>query len=710
MKVFTTLALLAGATLAPALCCAQVTPPAVARTVDAADDAFGLHLPDPYRWMEGKDNAEFSAWLKSQGTYGRAQLDALPRLTYWRDRLAKVAQAGTINRLQRPMGGRVFFLRLQQGREGVFMVRDPDGHERVLFDPGSGTAGASVTEYSPSPDGRLVAINVQHGGSEVTRVQLLNVGDAKPLADVIDDVWGEFAVNWLPDGSAFTYTQLQPAALRDATDPLTNERVRLHRLGTASANDPVLFVRGSSSGLSVEPSEFPSIDPSQRSPYAVLVLGGARAQIRLCLAPRTAALRANAPWRCPIGYDDNVQQVALAGDRLYWTTMRDHPNGQVMTAGIDKSGKLGPASVLQAEDPGAVVTGLAAAKDALYLKRMQGGPEEILRAPYPSGKPVKLQLPYAGSIYQFGADPRAAGVVFTLQDWTRPRTAYRVRGGHAALEDLKLGADSPTDYSGIVSEEVTARSADGTEVPLSIIRRRDARPGNGEIAILEGYGGYGISEPPFFDPLALEWVAAGHIYAVAHVRGGGEKGDKWRVGGTGANKERGVEDFVACAESLIQRGWTGRGRVVAFGGSMGGVLVGGAMTRSPDLFGAVVIQSGELNPSRLLAAQNGANQFAEVGDPATSAGLHAVAAMDPYLRIKPGTAYPPVLLIVGLNDNRVQPWASGKFGARLLAVGSGGKPVWYRTDDAMGHFNTAQGTLAMEDADFDAFSEAMIAH
>ena len=477
-----------------------------------------------------------------------------------------------------------------------------------------------------------------------------------------------------------------------------------------AADDPVLFARGRSAGISVEPSEFPAIDVSERSPFALLLLGGARAQVRLCLAPRAAALRANAPWRCAIGYDDNVQQAALAGDRLYWTSMRDHPNGQVLTAPIDKAGKLGATQVLLAEDPTAVVTGLAAAKDALYLKRMQGGPEEILRAPYPSGKPSKLQLPYAGSIYQFVADPNAPGVVFTLQDWTRPRTAYRTGAVNGALEDLKLGADSPADYSGIVSEEVTARSADGTEVPLSILRRRDARPNSGEIAMLEGYGGYGISEPPFFDPLALEWVAAGHIYAVAHVRGGGEKGDQWRLGGSGANKERGVEDFVACAEALIQRGWSARGRVVAFGGSMGGVLVGGAMTRTPDLFGAVVIQSGELNPSRLLAAQNGANQFAEVGDPATSAGLHAVAAMDPYLRIKPGTAYPPVLLIVGLNDNRVQPWASGKFGARLLAASSSGKPVWYRTDDAMGHFNTAQGTLALENADYYAFSEAMTAH
>jgi prolyl oligopeptidase len=699
--------LLSSLALASSLQGAEPSPP-VARTVEAADDDFGLHLPDPYRWMEEKGNSEFSTWLKAQGAYGRSQLDALPRLAYWRERLQNLARAGTVNRLQRPMGGRIFFLRLLQGREGILMVRDPNGHERVLLDPGAGNGAASVTEYSASPDGKRVAVNVQHGGSEVTRVQVLNVANASTMSDAVDEVWGELPVSWLPDGSAFSYTQLAPVASRDANDPMLNQRVRLHRLGTASADDPVLFARGSN-GVDMEPSEFPGIDLSESSPFALLSLGGARAQTRLCLAPRDNALRAGVTWHCPIGYDDNVQQFALAGNRLYWTTMRGHPNGQVLTALIDSSGALGPSKVLQAEDPQAVVTSLAAARDALYIKRMQGGPEEILRAGYPDAKPQRLKLPYAGAVYQFVADPRASGVIFTLQDWTRPRAAYRV-GGANQVEDLKLGADSPADYSVIVSEEVSARSADGTEVPLTILHRRDARPDGSALAILEGYGGYGISEQPLFDPQTLEWVAAGHVYAVAHVRGGGEKGDQWRVGGSGPNKERGVEDFVACAESLIQRRWSARGRVVAFGASMGGVLVGGAMTRNPDLFGAVVVQSGILNPSRLLAGENGANQISEVGDPATAAGLHALAAMDPYQRIRPGTAYPPVLLIVGLNDNRVQPWASGKFGARLLALSTSRKPVWYRTDDAMGHFTTAQGTLALENADYYAFSEAVIAH
>jgi prolyl oligopeptidase len=182
------------------------------------------------------------------------------------------------------------------------------------------------------------------------------------------------------------------------------------------------------------------------------------------------------------------------------------------------------------------------------------------------------------------------------------------------------------------------------------------------------------------------------------------------VGGSGAAKERGVEDFIACAETLVRSGWAVRNAVVAWGGSMGGVLIGGAITRQPEDFGAAAIQAGELNPSRLLAAKNGANQFAEVGDPRTEEGLKSVAAMDPYQRIKAGTHYPAVLLIVGINDNRVAPWNSGKFGARLLAAGNAGNTVWYRTDEDMGHFNTAQAAQSRLQADVFTFAEAMTAH
>jgi prolyl oligopeptidase len=137
--------------------------------------------------------------------------------------------------------------------------------------------------------------------------------------------------------------------------------------------------------------------------------------------------------------------------------------------------------------------------------------------------------------------------------------------------------------------------------------------------------------------------------------------------------------------------------------SMGGILIGGAITRFPRHMGAAVIQVGMLNPIRLLESPNGANQIAEVGDPRTEAGMKALAAMDPYQHIRAGTAYPAVLLSVGLNDSRVSTWESGKFAAGLRVARSNRRPVWIRTDAAAGHGADSMDAEALEYADIYAF-------
>ena len=694
----------------PVLAWASATAPAPARKVDTVDRDFGLILPDPYRWMEGEKNPEFAAWLKDQGEFGRGQLDRLPRLAFWRERLGAAARAGVTNRQQTPMGGRLFFLRLQGEGEGVLMVRDRDGRERTLMVPAVDAAGkgtAAITNFSPSWDGNRIAVNVQSGGSEITHIAVLDVNTGKILGDRTEDVWGELPAGWLPDGTGFIYTQLAPAASRDPTDFTLNQRVLLHRLGAPSGTDAILIDRGSKPEAQLDPHEFPTLTLDPDSHFGLLNIGGARPELRLCLSTRVEAARPHAKWNCLIGYDDNVQQIALHGDVLYAVSMHGSPNGRLLKLDLSQTQDFKRAQPVLPESADAVLTGLATAGDALYVRRMQDGPDGLLRVKY-TGEVQPVTLPFVGTAYLLAADPRAPGAIFTLQGWTVPRIAFRFDGAAATLEDLHLGATAAADYSNLVAEETTAKSLDGTLVPLSIVHRKNSRADHSGIAMLEGYGGYGISQQPYFDPLILEWVEAGHVYAVAHVRGGGEKGDRWRIGGQGAFKERGIEDFIAGAQTLESMGWAKRGGVVGFGGSMGGVLVGGAITRAPDAFGAAIIQAGELNPTRLEAAPNGANQFAEVGDPHTSEGLHMAAAMDPYQRIKDATVYPPVLLIVGLNDNRVAPWASGKFGARLAAATNGQRPIWFRTDADMGHFNTASGAQSLELSDAFAFAEAML--
>jgi len=689
---------------------AQAPPPT--RTVPDVDHLFGLVLPDPYRWMEGADNAEFQAWLKAQGQYTRAQLDALPALASWRAKLAAVSGAATINRLQRRVAGRLFFLRVANGRPGVLMVRDAQGVERVVLDPnppGPQSSTATITEYSPSPDGNLVAVNVDRGGREVTEVSVLDVDTGSARPEVLEGIWGEFPVIWLPDGSGYTYTQMAPEAEIAAGDPMTNMRVRTHRLGQPVIGDPIILRAGSNARVPLLPDEFPVVDASADSDYALATAGGARPEQRICVAPKSAAQSADAPWQCIVDYADEVQGYDLHGTTLYLLSMKAAPNGRILALDLSKNpADLAQARVLLPESRDTVLTGLASARDALYVRQMRRGVDSFVRLPHGGGPLESIAMPFAGASYLMSTRPEEDGLVFTLVGWTTPRAAYAFDPVTHKSTDLKLGETSPGDYQGIMATETHAVSADGTRVPLTVIARADAVPDGTHLAVVDGYGGYGISWQPEFDPMLLEWVKAGHVYAIAHVRGGGENGNAWWLAGKPPHKDRGVDDFIACAAQLVKMKLTTPERTAAYGASAGGLLIGGAITRAPHQFGAAIIHAGMLNPVRLLAGQNGANQIAEVGDPRTAKGLKAIAAMDPYQRIHNGVRYPAVMLAVGLNDSRVSTWDSGKFAARLRTATTSGMPIWIRTNGDAGHFNDSLDDKAAERADEAAFLEQVL--
>jgi prolyl oligopeptidase len=494
-----------------------------------------------------------------------------------------------------------------------------------------------------------------------------------------------------------------------AGDPLTNMRVRAHRLGRAVQDDPIILHVGSNARVPLLPNEFPFIDASADSNYALAVVGGARPEQRICVAPKSTALSADAPWRCIADYADQVQGFDLRGSALYLLAMKGAPNGRLLALDLSKNpSDLTQARTLIPESKDTVLTGLASARDALYVRQMKRGVDSLLRIPHAGGSAESIAMPFAGASYLMSTRPKEDGLVFTLVGWTTPRAAYAFDPVAGKSTDLKLGENSPGDYHEVVATDMEAVSADGTRVPLTVIARADAARDGSHLAIVDGYGGYGISEQPYFDPMSLEWVKAGHVYAIAHVRGGGENGNAWWLAGKPPHKERGVEDFIACAAQLTKMNWTTPQRTAAYGASAGGLLIGGAITRAPGQFGAAIIHAGMLNPVRLLAGQNGANQIAEVGDPRTAEGLKAIAAMDPYQRVHSGVRYPAVMLAVGLNDSRVSTWDSGKFAARLRTATMSDVPIWIRTNGDAGHFNDSLDDKAAERADEAAFLEHVL--
>lgn len=699
--------------------------PPTAPTVDVVDHVFGVTMHDPYRWMEGENNAEFHRWMVAQGEYTRAHLDALPTLKTWQQALEKTNGATVVHRAQRYAGGRLFFIRQTAQGTGTLTVREANGTERVLLDPGTlhgGGGHASITLFVPSPDGSKVAVDIDHGGNEVTRLEVLDVRSGKPTGDAVEPVWGEFGAEWLPDGSGFTYTQMAPPDQRPGGDPVQAMRARLHRLGTPAAQDPILLRAGPGEGASasfpIAANRFPVIALPAGSRWALASASGAQPEESFCVAPQGDALKPGAHWRCIASLDDKVQSAVIHGDMLYLVSTRVRSGGEVLALDLSHpNASIKNANAILPLQDDETVVGLslddaqkvAPARDALYVKVSRGGFDRVCRIDYRTGEVEAVPMPLAGAASLFHADGNEDGFLLGLRGWTTPLKSWRYDPALRTLRSLGQDEASPADYSMIEATETELVSQDGTHVPLTILHRKDATLDGTHRAILSAYGSYGISILPSFNPVRLEWVKHGNVFAYAHVRGGGEKGEAWHLAGKGPNKHKGVEDFVAGVARLSELGYSRPRRTALLATSAGGLVLGGAVTHDPAEFGAAVFRVSLLNPVRLLQAPNGANQIGEMGDPSKASDFPWMLANDPYQQIRPHTAYPAMMLDVGLNDGRVAPWETGKFAARLRAADTSGRPVWIRTNADGGHgIQASLGAEEAEYADIYAFLDAQL--
>jgi prolyl oligopeptidase len=202
--------------------------------------------------------------------------------------------------------------------------------------------------------------------------------------------------------------------------------------------------------------------------------------------------------------------------------------------------------------------------------------------------------------------------------------------------------------------------------------------------VVEAYGSYGISELADFSPRRSAMMREGINYVVCNVRGGGELGEAWRLGGKDANKPNTWKDIIACGEDLIARGVTDRHKLFILGGSAGGITMGRAITDRPDLFAGVIDIVPAANTLRAEFSANGPPNVPEFGSVTTRQGFEDLLEMDSIQHVKNGVVYPPVIISTGLNDPRVSPWEPAKFAAALEAAGTP-NPVLLRIDEQAGH-------------------------
>ena len=331
----------------------------------------------------------------------------------------------------------------------------------------------------------------------------------------------------------------------------------------------------------------------------------------------------------------------------------------------------------------------------------EGVYSHLLRIPAGSARVEEVALPAKGHISDLFTDPRQPGVSLALESWVTPPTELSYDPSAHTFADLHLGVHGDIKAQDFRVSDLQARAADGVRVPLSLIQPIDAK--GPQITVVEAYGSYGISELADFSPRRATMMREGVSYGVCHVRGGGELGEAWRLGGKDANKPNTWRDLIACGEDLIARGLTTKDRLFIIGGSAGGITMGRAMEERPDLFAGVIDIVPAANTLRAEFSPNGPDNIPEFGTIKTGQGFKNLYAMDSIQHVKPGVVYPAILISTGLNDPRVSPWEPAKFAAALEASGDP-DPVLLRVDQQAGHgigSTKAQGDRL--DADWIAF-------
>jgi oligopeptidase B len=674
---------------------AAATPPAAQR-IPAERTHHGDAVIDEYAWLADKENPQTIAFLEAENSYTEtvtADTEALRGAIF--DEIKARTQEADLSVPTRK-GGWWYYSRTVEGKQYSLHCRravrpadaapprtedgGPLDGEEILLD-GNELAGDeqffSLGAFDVSPDGRLLAYSTDFAGSErfTMRVKDLMSGEIAP--DEIPDTF--YGSAWSADGSALFYVTVDGA--------WRPYRVWRHVIGTPPGDDVVVFEEPDERfwvGVGLTRSErFLIISASSKlTSEAWLLDAGHPAGQFTVVSPRRQGIEyevehqvtADGTDRLLILHNDHAENFELAeaplSDPTAWTPVLRHRTGTRLL-GVDA---FADHLVVYLRQDG--LTGLR-------VLRADGSQHEIA---FP--EPVYRVAP--------GANPEYGSRAYRLgyASLVTPDSVYDCDTETGGLTLLRrrpvLPRPDGAEYDPGAYEQhrlwVTAQ--DGTRVPISLVCRQGTPRDGSTPFLLYGYGSYEISADPGFSISRLSLLDRGFGYAIAHIRGGGEMGRRWYDDGKMLQKINTFTDFVASARHLVDEGWTSPRRLVARGGSAGGLLVGAAVNIAPDAYGAVVAQvpfvdalTSILDPSLPLTV----TEWEEWGDPLHDPEVYRyMKSYSPYENIATDATYPPILAVTSLNDTRVLYSEPAKWIARLQAEAAGG-PFLLKTEMVAGH-------------------------
>ncbi|MFW5969300.1 MAG: S9 family peptidase [Halofilum sp. (in: g-proteobacteria)] len=667
----------------------SVQPP-VAATVPVESVHHDHRRVDPYAWLRSDNWREamqdpqqlppdIRAYLEAENAWAEAATAVARPL---RERLTAELRARIReddSTVPQPHGPWLYYLRYREGGQHPLICRRPrddEGAERILFDgdeQAEGLAYFRLVAAAHAPDHRLLACAIDRSGAERCSVRVRDMHGGDWLGVTIEDAQGDLV--WSADGRHLFYTVLDE-----------DHRPRwVYRRDINNGTDTLVYEE-------TDPGFFVGVDDTESGRF---ILIGSRdpetTEVRVIPADRPAE-----PARCLLAREPGVEyDVTDHGDHWLILTNRGGADDfRIVTAPLDAPGPDAWRDLIP-HRPGTLIQSMLDFRDWLVRLEIADARPRIIVHGWADGSEYAVDL---------GED---LCDIDLIPGYEYATTTLRVAFSAFAIPDRIYDCDMATrervlrkeqeipsghDPDQYISRRLTAMAPDGEPVPVSLFHHREVEPDPETPLLLYGYGAYGMSELPAFSPHRLSLVNRGFVYAIAHVRGGKEKGDRWYRRGKLAYKENTFSDCIAAAEALIAEGYTGTGRIALHGGSAGGMLVGTVLNRRPELFHAAVADVPFVDVlNTMLDAELPLTppEWPEWGNPLEDPEAYRrILAWSPYDNVR-AQAYPHLLVTAGVSDPRVTWWEPAKWVARLRALKTDDHLLLLRTNMSAGHGGAA---------------------
>ncbi|HYQ37963.1 MAG TPA: S9 family peptidase [Pseudomonas sp.] len=649
---------------------------------------------DPYAWLEQRDSAEVLDYLHAENAWLEEQLAGQHAL---REQLFEEIRARireTDLSLPTPWGPWLYYQRTVAGEEYPRHYRCPrpaDGSlsidaaaEQLLLDPNALANGGylELGAFSISPDHNRLAYSLDIHGDEIYQLYVKELSSGEVRALPFDNCDG--SMTWANDSQTLFFVELD--------DTHRPHKLYRHQQGWAGA-ELVFEERDGRFFLNCHRSSSERqliLLLSSKTTSEAWVLDATRPTGAFqCLAPRQEGHEY---------YPDHGQH-----DGQWCWLIRSNQAG--INFALYQAGESTPTRAHWQE--------LVPHRPALMLEDFCLNAGAITLALRDNGLPVIEVLPRAAASYRVQL-PDATYSLDVDDDLEFDSPAIRLRyealNRPAQIRQLELASgtqtvlkqtpvEGPFDADAYESRRLWATASDGTQVPISLVGRRDsfARPAP---LYLYGYGAYGDCLDPWFSHARLSLLERGFLFAIAHVRGGGELGEAWYRAGKLEHKQNTFGDFIACAEALIADGYTAPEQLAISGGSAGGLLIGAVLNQRPELFAAAIAEvpfvdvlNTMQNPELPLTV----TEYDEWGDPHEPAAYERIKAYAPYENVA-AQAYPAILAVAGYHDTRVQYWEAAKWVAKLRACKTNDRPLLLKTEFDAGHGGMSGRYQAIKEA------------